>query len=160
MNVRPYGERDLEAMREIWNAVVKEGNAFPQTEPMTVDEARNFFAGQTYAGVLEEKGELTGLYILHPNNVGRCGHISNASFAVKKSGRGRGAGELLVRDCLEQGHRLGFRLLQFNAVVSVNQRAMRLYEKMGFHRLGSVPGGFRLPDGTFTDIFLYYIELA
>lgn len=159
MVVRPYDKRDLEAVTEIWNAVVEEGNAFPQTEPLTAGEAKIFFAGQTRTGVLEEEGELLGLYILHPNNVGRCGHIANASFAVKKGDRGHGVGERLVRDCLMQGRSLGFRLLQFNAVVSGNRRAIMLYEKLGFHRLGTIPGGFQLPDGTYTDIYLFYIEL-
>ena len=79
---RPYREDDLPAMAEIWNEVVEGGNAFPQTEPMTLEEARIFFAEQSHTAVATVGGRIRGLYILHPNNIGRCGHVANASFAV------------------------------------------------------------------------------
>ena len=99
-------------------------------------------------------------YILHPNNIGRCGHIANASFAVRPGARGRGMGEALVRDCMARGAEYGFRILQFNAVVASNSSAIRLYERLGFRRLGRVEGGFRRPDGTYEDILLFYIPLT
>ena len=102
---------------------------------------------------------MLGLYILHPNNVGRCGHISNASYAVKTGCRGQHVGEALVRDCLVIGKQLGFRILQFNAVVATNAAAIHLYEKIGFTRLGTIKGGFELIDGTYEDIILFYISL-
>lgn len=160
MRVRQYTEDDISAMTEIWNEVVAEANAFPQAEPFSPDAAKDFFAGQSYTGVAEDDaGQIVGLYILHPNNVGRCGHISNASYAVKRGVRGSGVGEALVRDCLQQGRRLGFRILQFNAVVATNRAAIHLYEKLGFCRLGTVKGGYRLADGRYEDIILFYIEL-
>ena len=99
------------------------------------------------------------MYILHPNNVGRCGHIANASYAVAGAARGRHIGEALVRDCLAAGRAAGFRVLQFNAVVATNLHARHLYERLGFVPLGTVPGGFRLPDGSYADICLYYHTL-
>ncbi|MCI6873368.1 MAG: GNAT family N-acetyltransferase, partial [Hallerella sp.] len=82
MHIRQYNEADLAAMIHIWNEIVEEGIAFPQEEPLTPETGKQFFAAQTYCAVAEEKGKVFGLYILHPNNVGRCGHISNASYAV------------------------------------------------------------------------------
>ena len=93
---------DLAAMIRIWNEIVEEGIAFPQEEPLTPETGKQFFAAQTYCAVAEEKGKVFGLYILHPNNVGRCGHISNASYAVSSESRGKHIGEMLVKDCLEQ----------------------------------------------------------
>ena len=104
-------------------------------------------------------GRICGLYILHPNNIGRCGHIANASYAVGSAARGKGAGCLLVEDSLAQGKAHGFRVLQFNAVVATNAGARHLYEKLGFVQLGTIPGGFRMPDGTYADICPYYHEL-
>lgn len=83
VTVRGYNIDDVPAMAEIWNEVVKEGNAFPQKETLDYDGAKKFFASQTFCGVAEYEGETVGMYILHPNNVGRCGHIANASYAVK-----------------------------------------------------------------------------
>lgn len=104
---RPYREDDLPAMAEIWNEVVEAGNAFPQTEPMTLEEARIFFAEQSHTAVATVGGRIRGLYILHPNNIGRCGHVANASFAVAGASRGEGIGRLLVEDCLRQAAACG-----------------------------------------------------
>ncbi len=157
--VRGYQPGDVPAMNEIWNEVVEEGAAFPQEDYLDARSGADFFASQSWCGVAEKDGEIAGLYILHPNNVGRCGHICNASYAVASKRRGGGIGEALVRDCLARGKQLGFRILQFNAVVAVNTRARALYERLGFHRLGTIPGGFRMKDGHYEDICPYYYEL-
>ena len=134
--------------------------AFPQTEPLTLDEGISFFAEQTLTAVaVDATGEVLGMYILHPNNIGRCGHIANASYAVARNARGRGVGEALVRESLRQAKSHGFTIMQFNAVVATNSVALHLYEKVGFTRLGVIPKGFRLPDGTYADIVPQYIEL-
>ena len=160
MTIRESTPEDLPEMIAIWNEVVEEGVAFPQEEPLDRESGRAFFAGQSHTGVAEEDGTLLGLYILHPNNVGRCGHIANASYAVSSRCRGRGVGELLVRDCLKKAAALGFRVLQFNAVVESNTRARRLYQRLGFVQLGTIPGGFRMKDGHYENICPYYRELA
>ncbi len=160
MKIRKYEEKDLGRMTEIWNEIVNEGTAFPQEEPLDLSSGAVFFASQSYCGVAEEEsGEITGLYILHPNNVGRCGHICNASYAVASSCRGRHIGEALVLDCIKTAKKLGFRILQFNAVVETNIHARHLYERIGFRQLGVIPGGFRMKDGQYENICPYYIEL-
>ncbi len=156
MQVRKYENADLEQMIRIWNDVVDEGVAFPQEEFLTEETGRAFFRAQTYTAVAEENGIVCGLYILHPNNVGRCGHIGNASFAVRGDCRGKHVGEKPVSDCLAQGREHGFRILQFNAVVERNIHARHLYERLGFSQLGIIPGGFRMKDGSFENICLYY----
>ena len=159
--VRGYEEKDLSAMIRIWNEVVEDGVAFPQEEVLTTETGREFFAAQTYSAVAAdvETGEIYGLYILHPNNVGRCGHICNASYAVSKGSRGLHIGEKLVSDCLLEGKKHGFGVLQFNAVVASNVHARHLYERLGFVQLGTIPGGFRMKDGSYEDICPYYHEL-
>ncbi len=161
VRVRGYGQEDLPEMVRIWNQVVEEGIAFPQMESLTLETGKAFFDSQTHCGVAVEEGtgRVLGLYILHPNNVGRCGHLCNASYAVDEALRGRHVGEALVRDCLEKGKEKGFRILQFNAVVATNLPARRLYEKLGFVQLGVIPGGFLMKDGQYEDICPYYHEL-
>ena len=159
--VRKYEEKDLEEMIRIWNEVVEGGVAFPQEELLNETTGRAFFAEQTYCGVAqeEETQKIYGLYILHPNNIGRCGHICNASYAVSRESRGLHIGEKLVIDCLAQGKAAGFKVLQFNAVVATNIHARHLYERLGFVQLGTIPKGFRMKDGHFEDICPYYREL-
>jgi L-amino acid N-acyltransferase YncA len=159
MIIREYTQSDLASMIRIWNEVVTEGIALPQEECLDIDTGAAFFASQSYSGVAEEDGEILGLYILHPNNVGRCAHICNASFSVMSDARGRHIGEKLVLDCLRMGKKLGFRVLQFNAVVESNFHARHLYERLGFTQLGTIPGGFRMQDGHYENICPYYREL-
>lgn len=159
IQIRKYEQRDLDDMIRIWNQVVEEGNAFPQEECLDRNTGNEFFASQTYCAAAIASGRVCGLYILHPNNVGRCGHICNASFAVDRECRGQHIGEKLVQDCLVQGRAHGFGILQFNAVAAGNVQARRLYERLGFVQLGVIPGGFRMPDGHCEDICLYYHEL-
>ena len=159
--VRAYTEQDLPEMITIWNEVVAEGIAFPQEELLTEETGAQFFAAQTYSAVAvdTETGRIYGLYILHPNNVGRCGHICNASYAVCGDSRGLHIGEKLVLDCMAQGRRHGFGVLQFNAVVATNIHARHLYERLGFVQLGTIPKGFRMQDGHYEDICPYYHTL-
>ena len=156
IKIREYRSEDLPAMVDIWNEVVEDGIAFPQEELLTLETGSAFFAEQSYTGVAVADGNVVGLYILHPNNIGRCGHICNASYAVSSSCRGLHIGESLVKDCLEQGRRIGFRVLQFNAVVESNVHARHLYERLGFVQLGTIPGGFRMKDGHYENICPYY----
>ena len=147
-------------MITIWNQVVEDGIAFPQEELLTEETGEAFFASQSWCGVAaDESCEVVGLYILHPNNVGRCGHICNASYAVSFKRRGQHIGEKLVMDCIAQAKKIGFSILQFNAVVESNIHARHLYERIGFTQLGVIPNGFRMKDGHFENICPYYIEL-
>ncbi len=163
LTIRAYTPSDLPSMIAIWNEVVEEGVAFPQLNPLTETTGPAFFDAQTYCGVAEgciaedsDTIEVLGLYILHPNNEGRCVHISNASYAVSSKARGLHIGEQLVLDCLAQGKAHGFRILQFNAVVRTNIHARHLYERLGFQQLGVIPGGFLMKDGHYEDICPYY----
>ena len=158
IEIKPYDKKYIAAAITIWNEVVEDGIAFPQEECLNEVTGDEFFKSQSYTGLAfdDETNEIVGLYILHPNNVGRCGHISNASYAVKSGLRGKHIGEKIVLDCLAKAKELGFRILQFNAVVATNIHARHLYQRLGFIELGIIPGGFRMPDGSYEDIVPQY----
>lgn len=160
--IRKYEKKDINEMINIWNEVVKDGIAFPQEDFLNEDTGEKFFAAQSYSGVAEnsEAKEIYGMYILHPNNVGRCSHIANASYAVSSRFRGLHIGEKLVKDSLEKAKEYGFGIMQFNAVVKSNIHARHLYERVGFVPLGIIPKGFRMKDGHFEDICPYYYDLS
>ena len=74
MIIRGFTKDDLPEMISIWNEIVEEGNAFPQEEALTLKTGLDFFNSQSHVGVAFD-GEILGLYILHPNNVGRCSQL-------------------------------------------------------------------------------------
>lgn len=160
--IRAYTSRDVEPAINIWNEVVREGIAFPQEDELNIKTGDEFFRAQSFTGLAvdTDSGEVLALYILHPNNVGRCSHISNASYAVRSNLRGRHIGELIVKDSINRARELGFKILQFNAVVATNIHARHLYKRLGFKELGTIPAGFRMPDGSFEDIVPQFISLT
>ena len=159
IEIRQFTKKDLPEMVEIWNEIVEEGIAFPQEDKLNLKTADKFFSSQTYTGVAEDEGKILGLYILHPNNVGRCGHIANASYGVSSNTRGKHIGEKLVIDSIKQAKLARFKILQFNAVVVSNIHARNLYERLGFKQLGVIPSGFRLKNGKYEDICIYYLKI-
>ena len=153
-------ENSTEAI-EVWNSVVEDGRAFPQEIPFAYDEGVAFFEGQTFTGVAydDETLEVVGVYILHPNFVGRCSHICNTSYAVKKGKRGLGIGKLIVTHSMEKARECGFKILQLNAVIASNTPALNLYKKLGLIPLGPIKDAFRNKDGEYEDIIPHYINL-
>ena len=160
MHIIKYDIKYIKEVLKIWNDIIEEGIYFPQIETLSnEEEAHKYFSTQDYTGIAIDNDKVFGVYILHPNNIGRCGHISNASYAVSKESRGKGIGEALVRDSIEQGKKLGYKILQFNAVVISNTNAHKLYEKIGFNKIGIVKKGYINKNNEYEDIVLYYIDL-
>ena len=160
MHIIKYDIKYIKEVLKIWNDTIEEGIYFPQIETLSnEEEAHKYFISQDYTGIAIDNDKVFGVYILHPNNIGRCGHISNASYAVSKESRGKGIGEALVRDSMEQVKKLGYKILQFNAVVISNTNAHKLYEKIGFNKIGIVKKGYINKNNEYEDIVLYYIDL-
>ena len=160
MEIIEYNKKYVKEAIAIWNNIIEEGVYFPQIDILKdTEEADKYFSSQDYTGLAIEREKVYGVYILHPNNIGRCGHICNASYAVDKNIRGKGVGEALVRDSIKQGAKLGYKILQFNAVVLSNETAHRLYKKIGFNEIGIVKKGYLNKNNEYEDIVLYYIDL-
>jgi ribosomal protein S18 acetylase RimI-like enzyme len=152
--LRPVTRTELPQAAAIWNDVVAAGDSFPGDEVLSDEQAWALFEAQTVSVAATDGEEVMGVYILHPNNIGRCAHIANASYAVRSDKRGCGIGRALVEDCIERAKAYGYRGLQFNAVVSSNTAAIALYIKLGFRVIGTVPGGYRYQDGSYRDTLI------
>ena len=162
--IRKYQEADLPLLTELWNEIVEGGISFPQDSPLSPEEATEFFAVQTVTACAFEHNAdgtetMVGFYILHPNNVGRCAHIANASYGVTANCRGKGVGRLLVQNCLDEAKANGFLGLQFNAVVSTNFGAIALYSSLGMSILDTVKNGFHMPSGEYVDTYIFFKAL-
>ena len=165
ITIREYTTQDLPKLTELWNEIVESGISFPQETPLSQEEAKDFFASQTLTACAFEKQddgteEMKGFYILHPNNVGRCSQIANASYGVTATDRGKGIGRKLVQNCLDEAKKHGFLGLQFNAVVSTNFGAIALYSDLGLDIMATIKNGFRMPDNTYTDTYIFFKSLV
>ena len=107
--IRAYHKNDLPKMISVWNEIVREGDTFPQEELLDTKSGAAFFAAQDFTGIyLDEQGNLCGLYILHPSNVGRCGHICSAALAFLRIRTKHRSARLLSKHCIMicQSHEL------------------------------------------------------
>jgi L-amino acid N-acyltransferase YncA len=156
---RPYGKADVVTLMEIWNDVLEDGVAFPGEERYREEDFNKLLESQSSVTCLMLAGEIVGFYILHPNNIGRCSHVANASYAISKKFRGRQFGKVLVEQSLKEAKHLGFRGMQFNAVVVGNKAAMHIYRQLGFEIIGTIKGGFRLKSGEYSDMHIMYKTL-
>ena len=101
-----------------------------------------------------------GTAILKPNQPGLGAHVANAGFMVASSANGRGVGRRLAEHVLHQARASGYRAIQFNAVVSSNIRAVRLWQSLGFEIVGTLPGAFRHRRLGYVDLYVMYRTLG
>ena len=53
----------------------------------------------------------------------------------------------------------GYHGIQFNAVVEPNTAAVKLWESLGFHIVGTVPEAFRSPSRGLVSLHIMYLPL-
>ena len=123
---------------------------------MILGDAENVVAVEADPGAAEQ---IVGMYSVHPNMLGRCSHIANATYLVKAGRRGEHIGEKLVLDSIEKAKEMGFRAMQFNGVVKSNVHARNLYERCGFRVVGEIPESFQVKDGHYENGLVMYRAL-
>jgi ribosomal protein S18 acetylase RimI-like enzyme len=154
-----YQKEDIELLKEIWNDILMEGNAFPGEKLYEKKEFEEMLEEQSAVTCILVDNKVAGYYVLHSNHIGRCRHIANASFAISKEFRGKKLAEPLVKKSIQQAKELGFRGMQFNAVVVGNTAAIHTYQKIGFEIIGTVPMGYRLKNGEYSDMHIMYLPI-
>ncbi|MFC3748158.1 GNAT family N-acetyltransferase [Paenibacillus sp. GCM10012306] len=159
MNItfQSYKKDDIGLMVDIWNDILVDGVAFPGEDLYTESEFEDMLKDQSGVTCILVDDKLAGYYTLHPNNIGRCSHIANASYAISEEYRGKKLAEPLVKKSVEQARELGFSGMQFNAVVAGNIGAIHTYQKVGFQTIGTIPKGFRLKDGVLSDMYIMFL---
>ncbi|MBE7163172.1 MAG: GNAT family N-acetyltransferase [Williamsia herbipolensis] len=147
MLIRDATADDWPAIWAIIREVHAEGDTFCLEPDLTEADARGWWLldppGRTV--VAQDDGEILATAEFGPNRPGQGAHVSTASFMVGSAARGRGVGGRLVEWVLEQARTAGYAGMQFNAVVETNEAAVRLYERLGFTIVGTVPGAFAHP---------------
>jgi ribosomal protein S18 acetylase RimI-like enzyme len=107
----------------------------------------------------EEGSEVVGSYYLRANNRGGGAHVANCGYIVAPDAMGRGVARAMCRQSLDRARERGFRAMQFNFVISSNERAVRLWQSCGFEIVGRLPAAFDHPRLGFVDAFVMYRTL-
>lgn len=160
MTIRETSAADRDAVWDIFHAVVAGGDAFAFDPDTPRGEALAYwFQSGARVYVAEEAGQIVGTNMMKPSQPGLGSHVANAGFMVSPAARGMGVGQLMGEHCLAEARRLGYRAMQFNFVVSTNRPAVRLWERLGFRIVGTLPGAFRHRTLGFVDAFVMYRSL-
>jgi ribosomal protein S18 acetylase RimI-like enzyme len=160
LTIREASDPDRDAVWEIFHAVIAGGDTYVFAPETPRDDALAYwFQPGTRSYVAESGGRVVGTYILRPNRPGLGSHVSNAAFMVSPSARGLGIGRAMGEHCLGEARRLGYRSMQFNFVVSTNEAAVRLWQRLGFTIVGTLPGAFRHRTRGFVDAYVMFRSL-
>ncbi len=154
---------DWQQIWPIFRAVVASGDTYPYLPDIAESEARAVWmshrATRRLTYVAEADALIVGTAYLKPNQTGLGNHVANARFMIAPSAAGHGIGRLFALFMLHEAKRHGYQAMQFNSVVATNERALRLWESMGFTVVGTVPNAFRHATEGLTDIHVMYKPL-
>ena len=145
LQIRPYGPSDWPALWALLEPVFRAGETFPHNPAITEAEAQLGWVEKSQAVMVavDPAGSLVGTYYLRPNSLALGAHVANAGYVVAEHCRRQSVGSRLCQHSLQVARRLGFRLMQFNLVVSTNTAGIRCWQRNGFQVVGTLPGAFR-----------------
>lgn len=162
INIRAFKEADWLSVWEIMEPVIRAGETYPYARDMTIAGARQMWIDLPEATYVAENadGEIVGTYYLRPNQPTLGAHVANAGYMVAEHARGLGIGAELCRHSQDEARRLGYRAMQYNLVVTSNEASVHLWQKMGFHVVGSLAGAFLHPEHGYVDALVMYKQLV
>jgi ribosomal protein S18 acetylase RimI-like enzyme len=145
--IRPYEARDADALWALLEPVIRAGETYAPPRDMTRAAALSYWTGaDREAFVAEDEGRIVGTYYLKANQAGGGAHVANCGYVTAADVAGRGMARQMCMHSFEAARTRGFRAMQFNLVVSTNERAIRLWQHLGFETVGRLPGAFHHPD--------------
>jgi ribosomal protein S18 acetylase RimI-like enzyme len=158
--VRPAQHNDHDSIWAILEPVIRAGETYTLPRDMSRESGLAYwFAEPHEVHVAEDDGVILGTYFLQPNQRGGGSHVSNCGYVTASQVTGRGVASAMCEHSLMRARELGFLAMQFNFVVSSNERAVRLWQRHGFQIVGCLPKAFRHPELGLIDAYVMYREL-
>ena len=160
--IRPYAEADWPALWPLLHATFTTGDTYayaPDSSEQEIRHAWTILPTATYVAV-DDAGRILGTYYLKPNQPGLGRHVCNCGYVTAKQAQGQGIATMMCEHSQQQALAMGFRAMQFNLVVSTNERAVRLWQHLGFHIAGRLPGAFRHAKLGYVEALVLYKQLV
>jgi ribosomal protein S18 acetylase RimI-like enzyme len=157
MHVRSAKASDAPAIAAIILPIIREAATYTLDPDMSETGALAYWMGrdkETF--VAEEDGVVLGSYYMRPNQAGGGRHVCNCGYMTLASATGRGVARSMCEHSLGYARSRGYRAMQFNLVVSTNERAVALWQSLGFEIVGRLPAAFRHPTHGYVDAFVMY----
>lgn len=161
IDIRAISTEDRAAVLEIARELVRAADTYAFDRSVSDDDLWRYWSpdlpGRGYVSTVD--GQAAGVFVIRPNHPGPGAHVANASYAVRAEARGQGLGRRMGEASVDIARDLGYRALQFNIVVDSNRGAIHLWQSLGFRIVGTIPKGFRLPDGRLVAHHIMFREL-
>ncbi|WP_129790572.1 GNAT family N-acetyltransferase [Sphingosinicella sp. CPCC 101087] len=160
MHIRPADLNDAASIWRIIGPTIRAGETYALDRDMTESQAIAYWMGEDRETfVAAEGGEILGTYYLRPNQAGGGRHVCNCGYMTAAAASGRGVARAMCLHSLEHARQRGYRAMQFNFVVSSNDRAVKLWESLGFEIVGRLPGAFEHPALGYVDALVMFRRL-
>jgi L-amino acid N-acyltransferase YncA len=157
MQIRKAQAGDGPAILEIILPVIREGTTYSLDPDIGVAEALAYWlSSDKETFVAEADNAILGTYFIRPNHAGGGKHVCNCGYITRAAVAGRGVARSMCQHSLAYARERGYRAMQFNFVVSTNERAVRLWQSLGFEIVGRLPGAFRHPVHGYVDALVMY----
>ena len=161
MQIRISQPDDADSIWSILEPTIRAGETYTLPRDMPRQDALAYWlAPQHEVFVAQADAQILGTYFLQPNQQGGGSHVANCGYVTAPWATGRGVARAMCAHSLERARERGFKAMQFNFVVSTNERAVALWRSFGFEIVGRLPGAFHHPTAGFVDAFVMYRSLA
>ncbi len=158
--IRSAGSEDCDAIWSIIEPIIRAADVYTLPREMAREDALAYwFSASHEVFVAEEGDEVVGTYYLRANQRGGGSHVANCGYATARAATGRGVARAMCAHSLEHARSRGFRAMQFNFVVSSNERAVKVWQSFGFEIVGRLPKAFLHPQFGYVDAFVMYRDL-
>jgi ribosomal protein S18 acetylase RimI-like enzyme len=158
--IRPATRQDDDAIWQIIEPMLRAGETYTLPSEISRDEALAYwFSPEHEVFIAETDGAVVGCYYLRANQRGGGSHVANCGYVTAQHATGRGIARAMCLHSLDAARQRGFRAMQFNFVVSTNQRAIHLWTSLGFATVGRLPDAFLHPRLGYIDALVMYRAL-
>ncbi len=160
MLIRSVRPEDWHSVWSIIEPVIRAGETYALDTDLNEDAARAYWLGadkETF--VAEDNGKILGTYYMCANQAGGGKHVCNCGYITGAHATGRGIARQMCQHSLDYAKKRGYRGMQFNCVVSTNERAVRLWQSLGFDIVGRLPLAFSHPVHGYVDAFVMFQTL-
>jgi GNAT superfamily N-acetyltransferase len=155
MLIRQSKPGDDDAIWRILEPTFRAGETYPIPRDISRSDALAYWHWPGHSVfVAEDAGAIVGTYYLRANNRGGGAHVANCGYAVAPEAFGRGVARAMCAHSLDQARQRKFTAMQFNFVIASNERAVQLWQSLGFAIAGRLPGAFQHPRLGFVDVYV------
>jgi RimJ/RimL family protein N-acetyltransferase len=160
--IRKFRDTDWPAVWPILHAIIAAGETYSFSPQSTEHEIRRIWVENPSATFVacDPRGAILGTYFIKPNQPGLGDHVCNCGYVVAPIAQGQGLAAAMCEHSQRVAVEMGFRAMQFNFVVATNERAIRLWERLGFAVVGRLPGAFRHQRLGFVDALVMFKALV